>query len=599
MCGIAGFLKTNSKVDEKSIFQMQHALKRRGPDQDGLYLGNGAALAHTRLSVIDLENGRQPMIYRRGEEKYIIVYNGELYNTEEVRNRLKNIGYTFESHSDTEVLLKSYAEHKEKCLDYLNGIFSFAIFEERSNRLFLARDRIGVKPFFYHLKNGAFYFASEIKSLLSHPDIKAKLDEKSISEIMLMGPGRTPGCGVFSGIEELIGGHYAIFANGELKIKKYWELKHVHHSDNFEQTSEKVQYLVLDATKRQLVSDVPIGTFLSGGLDSSIITSVAKQELGSLMTFSVDYEENDKFFQSSVFTPENDMTYIQKMRDFLGDGITHHRVILKTEDLVNSLYEAVDARDLPGMGDIDSSLLLFSKEVKKYATCSLSGECADEIFGGYPWFRDEQVRNLDTFPWSVLKRDEFLHDDLKEVIDKDYSKKRYEEALKQVSVLKNSSPLEKRMKEMSRLNFDYFMQTLLDRKDRMSMYSGVEVRVPFCDYRIAEYLYSVPWEFKDYLGREKGLLRHAMKNYLPHDVLYRKKSPYPKTHNPKFLSLVSAELKKVLDNASSPLLKIANKKSLENLLVTNNPVPWYGQLMTTPQTIAYFLQVNYWLKKFF
>ena len=272
------------------------------------------------------------------------------------------------------------------------------------------------------------------------------------------------------------------------------------------------------------------------------------------------------------------------------------------DDTVAALLEAVDARDLPGMADVDSSLLLFCREIRKTATVALSGECADEIFGGYPWYRDKTVRERYGFPWaqSTAYRVSFFKPEVFGGIDPAaYIDEGYRATLEQTSIRPGLDPLEQRMRQMFALNFNWFMQTLLDRKDRMSMYSGLEVRVPFCDYRIAEYLYSVPWEYKDYEGHEKGLLRQAMQGVLPTEVLWRKKSPYPKTWNPAYLNAVSAMLRSAMQDPDAPLLRIAKRAALEQLLTAaETATPWYGQLMTTPQTIAWFVQLNYWLQKY-
>lgn len=281
-------------------------------------------------------------------------------------------------------------------------------------------------------------------------------------------------------------------------------------------------------------------------------------------------------------------------------GCEHHLITLNNKDLADALYMAVDARDLPGMSDVDSSLLLFCKEIKKHCTVALSGECADEIFGGYPWYRDKEIRAINGFPWaqSTHYRKSFIKDDIKIPEAENYVYARYKDTLINTSKIDGISPLESRMKEMMKLNLDWFMQTLLDRKDRMSMYNALEVRVPFCDYRIAEYLYSVPWEYKDYNSYEKGLLRKAVEGILPDEVLWRKKSPYPKTHNPEYFSIVSKKLQEIIENSNSPMLSFIKKSELEKLLNSNKSEPWYGQLMTTPQTIAYFIQINYWLEKY-
>jgi len=604
MCGIAGEVSFSNSVtkNKDSFLRMQKVLSPRGPDQNGIYINKNVALIHTRLCVIDIENGIQPMSFKYGEQEYTLVYNGELYNTEEIREELINYGHRFMGHSDTEVVLKAYVQWKDECVNKFNGIFAFAIWEKNNNKLFFARDRIGVKPLFYSIVDNSFIFASEIKGLLAHDSIKPIINEDSIAELMFIGPGRTPGCGIFKGINEVKPACCGYFTKDGIRIKKYWTLKDREHRDNFEQTVETVRYLVNDSITRQLVSDVEVGTFLSGGLDSSIISSIAntyfKEKGKKLKTFSVTYKDNDKYFKVSKFQPNSDSEYIKKMVEYL--DCEHYLITLDNNDLANALYDAVDARDLPGMADVDSSLLLFCKEIKKHCTVALSGECADEIFGGYPWYRDKKIRAINGFPWaqSTAYRKSFIKDEIKIANGEDYVYSRYKDTLINTSKLNGISPLESRMKEMMKLNLDWFMQTLLDRKDRMSMYNALEVRVPFCDYRIAEYLYSVPWEYKDYNSFEKGLLRQSMNNILPQEVLWRKKSPYPKTHNPEYLHIVSEILKNVINDSSSPILSFIKKEELQKLLNTDRNEPWYGQLMTTPQTIAYFLQLDYWLRKY-
>lgn len=605
MCAIAGVIDFNGINDKHRAWaaEVRKQLKNRGPDQDNIYISDNCALIHTRLAVIDIENGKQPMTLVRGDQTFSLVYNGELYNTQEIRKDLIDKGYTFVGHSDTEVLLKSYICWGEKCVEKFNGIFAFAVWEEHNRRLFIARDRIGVKPFFYTVNKNAFYFASEIKGLLCNSDIPCEIDKNSINEIMLIGPARTPGYGVFKGIEELPMGYCGYFdKDNGLRRWQYWDFAGKHIPETFDKTADHVRFLVEDAIKRQIISDVPLCTFLSGGLDSSLISAVASKEFKKqgkqLHTFSVEYRDNEKYFKASKFQPNSDDYYIEKMVDHLGS--CHHHVVIDTPELTEALYASVDARDLPGMADVDSSLLLFCKNVKEFATVALSGECADEIFGGYPWYRDKDIRMIDGFPWSQstayrksLIADDFCSDDC-EI----YVYEKYKSTISKVKDSSDLSPLEKRMREMMRLNMEWFMQTLLDRKDRMSMYSGLEVRVPFCDYRIVEYLYQVPWEYKDYKGREKGLLREAMKNYLPDEVLWRKKSPYPKTHNPSYEKAVKEQLVQIINNPSSPILQILKKDKLEELVKGRENVQWYGQLMNNPQIMAYLLQINYWLEKF-
>lgn len=605
MCGICGQVSFSRDLKdyESYFYNMQNKLYSRGPDQHGEYFSSDAVLMHRRLAVVDIEKGKQPMTYAVAGDVFTICYNGELYNTDEIRNNLESRGYNFFSHSDTEVVLKAYCEYREKCVEYFNGIFSFAVWEHGSKKLFVARDRMGVKPLFYSICKSGFVFASEIKSLLEHPEIEAQMDLRSLCEIMLIGPGRTPGCGVFKNISEIRPAHYAIYDSTGMTIHRYWNVEANEHEDSFEQTVEKVRYLVTDSIKRQLVSDVPLCTFLSGGLDSSLISSVTNEEFRKrgevLHTFSVDYVDNEKYFQKSKFQPNSDPHFIRTMADYLGGE--HHWIIIDTDELVEALYAAVDARDLPGMADVDSSMLLLCRAIKQEGTVALSGECADEIFGGYPWYRDKTIRSAEGFPWaqSTAYRTSFIKDEFMERIDADeYVYSRYKLTADSAPLRDSMSEDDSKTAQMMKLNLDWFMQTLLDRKDRMSMYSSLEVRVPFCDHRIVEYLYNVPWEMKDHNGYEKGLLREAMKGYLPDEVLWRKKSPYPKTHNPNYLAAVSRRLQSIIEDGTSPLFDFIKKEKLQELLKENKSQPWYGQLMTTPQTIAYFIQFDYWLRHY-
>ena len=601
MCAIAGVLDLN--IQDRDISAMLQTMTRRGPDAADWFCHESCTLLHARLAVIDPEGGHQPMTLRQGEQVYTIVYNGELYNTPSLRKELEKQGHTFLGHSDTEVLLHGYAQWGQGVLDRCVGIFAFAVWEHHAKRLFLARDRMGVKPLFYKLHEGGLLFASELKTILTYPTVKPQLDAEGAAEILLLGPGRTPGCGVFRGIRELEPGYCGVYSQGKLDLRRYWCLRDREHRESFEETAEVVRTLVTDAIESQMVSDVPIGTFLSGGLDSSLITSVCAKHLAQqgekLQTFSVDYVDNEKYFVPNKFQPNADGYYIRLMQSTLNTD--HHWCVLSPEDLMEAMEDATFARDLPGMADVDFSLLAFCRQIKSHVTVALSGECADEIFGGYPWYRDPEIRDRDGFPWAQNTRQRcgLLSPALTEKLDGEaYIRQRYLDSCRQSDILPGVSPQERRMKEMVNLNQRWFMQTLLDRKDRMSMYSGLEVRVPFCDHRIAEYLYGVPWEFKDHNGQEKGLLRHAMAQWLPQEVLWRKKSPYPKTFDPQYLQLVSDRMRQLLDQKNAPLFALISRQEIKRILEYDSPWPWYGQLMRRPQTIAYLLQINTWLQHY-
>ena len=598
MCGIAGMI--GLPASEQTLRNMLETMARRGPDGEGLWKERDTALLHRRLAVVDPEGGAQPMCLQWEGRSYVLVYNGELYNTRELRHRLRKLGHHFRGYSDTETVLHAYAEYGADCVHLFNGIFAFAVWEPDRKRLFLARDRIGVKPLFYKCHEGGLLFASEIKTILAYPTVEAELDRTGIYQLVLLGPGRLPGSGVFRGIEEVRPGFCGCWQDGRLALEQYWKLRDREHRESFGETVECVRYLITDAIERQMVSDVPIGTFLSGGLDSSIITAVCAGKMRDrgavLPTFSVDYAGNEQNFQASKFQPDPDGKYIRLMADTLGTA--HHATVLTPEDLLDALEEATIARDLPGMADVDFSLLAFCGDVRGEVTVALSGECADEIFGGYPWYRDPEVRAREGFPWAqnTLQRASLLQPGLAEN-GEDFVMEAYVDTCRSSDILPGTAPEERRGKEMVNLNFAWFMQTLLDRKDRMSMRRSLEVRVPFCDYRIAEYLYGVPWKFKDWQGREKGLLRQAAADLLPEEVLYRKKSPYPKTFDPAYAAAVRSRMEDLLQQ-DSPLWAILNKQAVEQYLRDPGQWPWYGQLMRLPQTMAYFLQMDFWLRHY-
>lgn len=601
MCGIAGILTESIDLREEKpmIENISKTLKMRGPDAKGEYVTADTALIHRRLSVIDVENGSQPMRFG----KYIIVYNGELYNTEEIRDELKSFGYLFDTHCDTEVVLKAYDKWKEESVKKLNGIFAYAVYDEKDKSLFLARDRIGVKPCFYAKVGNLFAFASRISSLLCIPQIKPIVNEEGLNEIFMLGPAKTIGKAIFRDISELAPAHYMVYKNGEIRISQYWKLEAKENHETVAEAVEHTYSLVKDAIERQLVSDVPLATFLSGGLDSSIISKVASdyyKEKGMVLdTYSVDYTDNDKYFKKSLFQPNKDSDYIHLVSDAI-DSV-HHNVVLDNRDVADALADAAIARCVPGFADVDSSLMLFCKEVKKNFTVCLSGECADEIFGGYPWYHRKEILFEECFPWArstAARRNILKPGFLKN--GEDYLHNAYEQTVALTSYLDGESQLEKRMREMFVLNLNWFMQTLLARKDVMSMESSLEVRVPFCDYRLVEYAYNMPWEIKALDGREKGILRKAFENELPYDIVWRKKSPYPKTHNPVYFDCVCKLAQQALDDKACPLHDMLNISAVKDLM--NHPdsmtEPFYGQLMQTPQVLAYIYQIYVWIQNY-
>ncbi|MCT1902225.1 asparagine synthase (glutamine-hydrolyzing) [Oceanobacillus sojae] len=608
MCGITGFISWDKRAsDEREILEkMTNTLSLRGPDATGYWLDGHVGFGHKRLSIIDLEGGKQPMRKESEHNKYVICYNGELYNTEELRKSLMQRGYTFTTSSDTEVLLTSYMEWKEDCVDHLNGIFAFAIWDEAAEKLFIARDRLGVKPLFYSEKGKTFVYGSEIKALLAHPQVRTNIDRTGLSEIFGLGPSRTPGHGLFKDVDELRAGHAMTVTRAGKKVWRYWNLESKEHKDSLEETAEKVRTLFVDSVERQLVSDVPVSTFLSGGLDSSAITAIAANHykenvLGALPTFSLDYQGNKNHFQASKFQPSSDQKWIEKMVESFSTD--HHEEVITGIELATLLKEAVEVRDQPGQADIDSSLLWCCRQIKQHTTVALSGECADEIFGGYPWFHDPEAAG-DGFPWirSLDGRIDLLHDDWKSKLKiEDYVRDRYQETIAETPRLDGESKVDAKRRELFYLNIQWFMSQLLDRKDRMSMGAGLEVRVPYADHHLVEYVWNIPWEMKMANGREKGILRKAMEGILPQEVLYRKKSPYPRTFQPEYTEQVSQWMRKILTDSEARIFEFLKKDKVEKIVESTGKEfkdPWYGQLMRGPQLIAHLCQIDYWLRKY-
>ena len=612
MCGISGFINFNKDFLENEHFfknvldDMRKSLRRRGDDANGLFLNNHFGASHARLSIRDLsENGNQPMVKEVNNNKYIIVYNGEIYNVDEIKKDLSLKGYKFTTKTDTEAILYLFIEYKEKCVDFLNGIFAFSVYDTNNKCAYLFRDRVGIKPLFYSIKDNNLVFASEPKAIFNFPSIEPKISLESLKQILGLGPARIEGKGVFENLYEIKPGHFAIFNEYGFKEMPYWKLKSEKHTDSYEETVEKVSYLVRDAIEKQLVSDVEICTFLSGGIDSSIVTAVSSNYLNKfnkkLNTFSFDFKENDIYFKSNSFQPERDRPYVDIMLD--NYNLNHTYLECDEENLIELLYKAVDAKDLPGMADVDASMLYFCSLVAKKNKVALTGECADEIFGGYPWFYREDLLNSNTFPWAknMETRELFLNKDLKTSLNlKDYSLEYYEKSIKNTPYLDGETKEECKRREISYLNIKWFMSTLLERMDRMSMYSSLEARVPFADHRIIEYLWNVPWDMKYKNGVEKSLLREATKDLLPDKLLNRKKSPYPKTYNPNYEKLLINELTSIVNNNNSPINDLIDKNKVLDFIKapTNYDKPWFGQLMSGPQLMAYFIQINYWLNKY-
>ncbi len=596
MCSICGEVNFIDVPSLSLVEEMNKAMKHRGPDTSGVFYDDYISFGHNRLCVIDIENGAQPMSVFYGNKKYTIVYNGEIYNCDELRQDIKKQGVELKTNCDTEIVLYSYILYGEDAPKMLNGIFAFCVYD--GEKAFFARDRFGVKPFYYSKIGDSLYFASEIKSLLKCDKISHSITKEALWEILYLSPNFVSGRSPYKDILELSPAECMIFDKNGLKKWTYWQVVAKPYFKDKGFAYEKTEYLVSDAIKRQLVSDVPLSTLLSGGLDSSVVSAIASSEYKkrgkTLSTYSFEYEGNKESFQNSLFQPECDDDFATYLADYLG---TNHTILTaKTRDLVDNLVPATIFRDLPGQADIDSSLLYFCREIKKHHTVSLSGECSDEIFGGYPWFYRPEMLYSDFFPWihSPRLRPSLFKDDVSNSDDGyEYVRSIYQKSLNACPTLETDSESMRNSRIASYLSVNYFMTSLLQRKDRMSMASGLEIRVPFADHRIYEFVYNVPWEIKFEGGVEKALLRNAMRSHLPDKILWRKKSPYPKTHNKMYFDLVQ-ELFNERYKHSHYLKETLDLSKLKEIIDSNKT--WFGQLMGAPQLLAWLIQFDFWLE---
>lgn len=613
MSGIAGWV--NLKVDLSSkqeiIKAMSKTLIHRGPISSGLWISAHALLAHRGMWFIDQETESQPLTREFGDSKYTITYNGKLYNAPDLKEQLLSKGHIFTENSDAEVILAAYLEWGTGCLEHFNGMYAFGLWHEKEQCLFLARDRFGVKPFFYALRGDSLIFGSEIKAILAHPDVRPEIDTAGLGEIFGVGPARTPGSGIFKGIHEVKPAHFVLFNSQGIREKSYWSLVSAPHEDSLEETLNKVRSLLINAITRQLRADVPVCTFLSGGLDSSVITAAAAENLGKyqpmhqeekrLHTYSLDFIDNDRYYKPSLYQPNSDAPWVKRVsKEF---NTRHRAVYLDTPELAEALVDATYAHDHPGMVDGDASFWLFSREIRKDFQIALSGEFSDEIFGGYPWLYREEMLFENTFPWSRHFRERLrilspaLIDQVQPV---EYLAGKYQEALDMVPRLSGENPQEARQREICYLGLSWFGQTLINRGERMSMAHGLEIRMPFTDHLLAQYVWNIPWSMKILKGREKGLLRKALKGLLPDDVLNRRKSAYPKTHNPSYEQAVKKWSLEILNDPSTPIRDLFNEDAVRTLAAgeADYGKPWFGQLMAGPQLFSNLIQIYIWFKKY-
>ncbi|MEV1168799.1 asparagine synthase (glutamine-hydrolyzing) [Nonomuraea sp. NPDC049784] len=609
MCGICGWVDFERDLsDARDTAQaMTDTMACRGPDDEGLWLAPHAAIGHRRLAIIDLPGGRQPMVTDdAGREPAVLTYSGEVYNYHELRAELAARGHDFRTRSDTEVVLRAYVEWGEELAGRLNGMYAFAVWDAAREELLLVRDRMGIKPLYYYPTRHGVLFGSEPKAILANPLAQRVLDADGMRELMSF--VKTPEHGVFKGMYEVRPGQIVKVGREGISKRRYWQLESREHPDDVDFTVKTVRGLLDDIVTRQLISDVPLCALLSGGLDSSAITAIAAkglrdQGLGAIRSFSVDFAGYTEHFKPDLTRSTPDTPYVHEVAEHV--GAEHIDIVLDSAELMNPVARAavLRARDLPiGIGDMDSSLYLLFKAIRGHSTVALSGESADEVFGGYRWFHDPEAVGADTFPWFIgglsphTGAELLLRDDVQRVLDiPGYQDESYRQALAEVPALPGETGHERRMREVSYLHLTRFVQILLDRKDRMSMAVGLEVRVPFCDHRLVEYVFNVPWAMKTFDGREKSLLRAAAADLLPDSVLKRVKSPYPATQDPAYDQALRDEARVLIERGDPPCAQVIDLDKARAMI--DRPV---GETSGIGDRAALerMLQIDAWLKEY-
>jgi len=496
------------------------------------------------------------------------------------------------------LVLAAYRLWGEDYPSRLGGPVATVVIDQDAGRLVLSRDRMGELPVFYAYRGGSMAFADHPAKLLDAPMVSRAVDREGLSELFGVGPARTPGRTPFRDILALPPGHLLIAGGHGHKVRRYFALEPLPHEDDLPHTIEAVRFLC-----EQAVSDaLPLrpASMLSGGLDSTALTALMARRMDHPVdSYSVDYEDSALYDQPSAFRPERDEPYARMAAEHL--KTSHHIVTLTTENLVASLDEAMALRGLPGMADIDSALLLFARRIAERHPAVVSGECGDEVFGGYPWFHRPHLLALDAFPWSgsMALRERVVKPKVREKLRlSDYVAARYHEAVAALPRFASDTPEEARLRQLHGLCFQWFMPNLQERALRMS---PVPVLTPFSDDRLAQYVYNVPWPMKNAGGVEKGLLREAMRDLLPEKLLMRRKSPFPKTCHPRYTELVRRAALDMLDDVASPILQVVSADAVRELAagpLSPAETPWFGQLMAGPQMLAYLVTVNQWMLRY-
>lgn len=588
MSGICGIVSLSNirKYKLSNLKEMLDKIKHRGVSEN-YYISPKSLLGQINDKMMNLPLTKYDCIKR-----YTIILDGELYNGDKLKTQLEELGYKFKTNDDAEIILNTYIQYKERSLELFKGAYSFVIYD--GYKLFMARDKLGLKPLFYSLVNDFLFFGSEIKTLLAINSINRKISKENFIELFSFGPSFNKSHTPFENIFSVEPGEFITFSLRGLRRERYYKIPVKENTFTFEESKKIIKDLLNDAVKNQIKGE-KVGALLSGGLDSSIICSLLSK-YQKLQTYCVDYVDNEINFKSNNFQRSRDNDYALIMANYL--DTKHHEYKITAKSLADNLFNSMIARDKPAMADIDSSLYCFAKYLNQNENIVFSGECSDEIFGGYPWFyRNDSNESL--FPWirNIDNRINILNKEYQNYNYNEYLESEYSNALNDIEYLSTENEENRKWRKLTNLTINYFMPNLVQRNDSQGLSNGLIMRVPFADIDLLEFIYNLPKEYKYQNGTEKYILREAFSDELPLEITTRKKSPYPKTFDPNYFKLVSNNLMERFNDEYSVLNKLFNKNEIIKIIDNpENQVPWFGQLMTSPQLIAYLIQFDQWVK---
>lgn len=612
MSGIAGFFhpdlifQKDKEQVKTAISDMSDALRMRGPDHQEFYHFPHGCMNHNALACgrihPQIPCEAQPATKKFNGKNYTLMYDGFISNLPELREELKRARVITDGLTQEELLICAFLQYGTDFVKKLNGAFAIVIYDERNNQMFLFRDPLGLRPLFYTIQKQILIFASEPKALLRYPGMEAVVDADGLNELLSMGPAHTPGHTVYRDIYEIKPGHMLSYSKSRLYTERYHQFVVRDHTDSYEDTVAHITELLDHSITVSASTNAPSASLLSGGLDSSVVSArLARLSGDPITTYSFDFIGSNKYFQANSFQPSLDAPFVQQMREALGSD--HTTLTCGNAELFDYLMPSIEAHDAPAMADVDSSLLYFCSRIAGDYPIIFTGECADELFCGYPWYHRAEMYESNTFPWTkdISPRKLLLNNNLINALDMDsYIASQYQASCNEIGLDAMHTPEEMLHRRTFYLTVRYFMQTLVDRTDRAASYNSMDARVPFADLALAEYLFNVPYEMKTKDGEVKHLLRTYATGLIPEEIRTRKKSPFPKTYDPGYESLLISALQKIIADPNSPLLSIADPKKIQAFCYHPKDLgkPWFGQLMAGPQLMAYYIQINEWFKKY-